>query len=549
MPPKSPVIIPKGVVIRGPLKPGFETVLNNPALEFLANLHRHFEERRQGVLRFREKRQDDLDAGIMPNFLEHTKEIRDGHWKAAYIPHDLLDRRVEITGPVDRKMVINALNSGAKVFMADFEDSSSPTWQNMIEGQINLKEAVRKTISFKNEQGKEYKLRPAKELATLMVRPRGWHLDEEHLTIDGQVMSASLFDFGLYFIHNAHQLMKQASAPYFYLPKMESHIEARLWNDVFVYAQHYIGIPRGTIRATVLLETILAAFEMNEILFELREHSAGMNCGRWDYIFSAIKKFKAHKQCVFPDRAEVTMTVPFMHAYVELVIQTCHKRGVHAIGGMAAQIPVKGNPELNKAALEKVHADKLREVKAGHDGTWVAHPDLINIAMKVFDEFMPNPHQIHVLREDVKPNAQALLPVNVKGSITEAGLRGNINVGLQYVESWLRGVGCVPIHNLMEDAATAEICRSQIWQWIRHGAKMKTQQGEKTINKELVRQLLSEEVAKIKQSVGDQKFKTHKWVQAVQLYERMMLSDHLADFLTTEAYPQIRTFSTPLSRL
>jgi len=537
--------VPRGVVIRGAINDDFASVLTLPALQFLAALHRRFNERRLGLLRMREQRQTELDAGVLPTFLEHTQWIREGEWKAAWIPHDLKDRRTEITGPVDRKMVINALNSGAKVYMADFEDSSCPTWVSMMEGQVNLRDAVRRTISFKNEQGKEYKLKPAGQLSTLMVRPRGWHLDEAHIVIDGHSSSGSLTDFGLFFFHNAHQLIKNGSGPYFYLPKTEGHLECRLWNDVFVFAQEQLAIPRGTIRATVLLETFPAAFEMDEMIFELREHSAGMNCGRWDYIFSAIKKLAAHKQFVLPDRPEVTMTTPFMANYVKLLIQTCHKRGVHAMGGMSAFIPVKGDAAANKAAMDKVKADKLREVKAGHDGTWVAHPDLVKLATDIFNEFMPTAHQIDIKREHVNVAPKDLLPTGVKGNITEAGLRGNIEVGLLYLEAWLRGIGCVPIHNLMEDAATAEICRSQIWQWIKHGASLQlTKGGSVTISKPLVQQLLREEVDKLSKKTKDPKA-LRALTKAVEIYEKLMLSDYYIDFMTSEAYPFITEFVQP----
>jgi len=521
---------------------GFDRILTPEALAFIANLHRKFNERRLGLLRRRNLRQAELDRGVFPTFLEHTRWVREGTWRGPSIPRDLMDRRVEITGPVDRKMVINALNSGAKVFMADFEDSSSPTWFNMVDGQINMRDAVHRTISFRNEQGKEYKLKPADQVAVLMVRPRGWHLDEPHLLVDGEPTSGSLFDFGLFFFH-AWRLLENGSGPYFYLPKMESHLEARLWNDVFVEAQERLGIPRGTIRATVLVETLLAAFEMDEILFELRDHSAGMNCGRWDYIFSAIKKFRAHKQFVLPDRVQVTMTTPFMAAYVQLVIQTCHKRGVHAMGGMAAQIPVKNNPAANQAAMDKVKADKLREVKAGHDGTWVAHPDLIPMAMSIFNEHMPTPNQINAPDRSARPiKAEDLLPLHVAGKVTEAGLRENILVGLQYLDAWIRGVGCVPINNLMEDAATAEICRSQIWQWIRHGTEMElVRGGSAQVTKEFVSKCLQEELAKLKPKSGNAA-RQRSMELTGQIYSKLMLHPEFIDFMTLEAYPHIVAF-------
>ncbi|MGH9659344.1 MAG: malate synthase A, partial [Bryobacteraceae bacterium] len=442
----------------------------------------------------------------MPEFLKETAEIRATGWKVAPIPSDLEDRRVEITGPVDRKMVINALNSGANVYMADFEDSNSPTWENNIEGQINLRDAARGTISFESPEGKQYKLNP--KTATLLVRPRGWHLVERNVTVDGAPISASLFDFGLYFFHNAKALLARRTGPYFYLPKMEHHLEARLWNDVFNFAQDAIGMSRGTIRATVLIETILASFQMDEILYELREHSAGLNCGRWDYIFSYIKKFREKPAFVVPDRARVTMDRHFLSSYVALLIQTCHRRGIHAMGGMAAQIPIKNDPQANEAALEKVRQDKLREVKAGHDGTWVAHPGLVPIAKEIFDAHMKTPNQIgRKLDVSVAPSDLVAVP---EGDITEEGLRLNVNVGLQYLESWLRGNGCVPINNLMEDAATAEISRAQVWQWVRHGAKLK---DGRVVTRELVRQTIAEEAGK---------FSGGKFPVAAKLFEEMM---------------------------
>ncbi len=414
--------------------------------------------------------QASLDAGWRPDFLPETKAIRDADWTVAPLPKDLLDRRVEITGPTDRKMVINALNSGSSVFMADFEDANTPSWDNLIEGQINLMDAVRRDISFDDPSSKRhYQLNP--RTAVLLVRPRGWHLPEAHLVVDGEPMSGSLFDFGLYFFHNAKELLARNTGPYFYLPKMESHLEARLWNDVFVHAEAKLGIAKGTIKATVLIETILAAFEMDEILYELREHSAGLNCGRWDYIFSTIKKFAEDPKRVMPDRSQITMTVHFMRSYSLLLIKTCHRRSVHAMGGMAAQIPIRNDPAANEAAMEKVRADKLREAGDGHDGTWVAHPGLVPIAKEIFDKQMPEVNQIARKRQDVHMTADDLLKVP-EGTITEAGLRQNLNVGIGYLEAWLRGIGCVPLYNLMEDAATSEISRAQLWQWIRHGAKL-----------------------------------------------------------------------------
>ena len=439
----------------------------------------------------------------------------------------MVDRRVEITGPVDRKMVINALNAGTSTFMADFEDSTSPTWQNVLSGQTNMRDAVRGTIDYVAPNGKYYKLN--EKVATLLVRPRGWHLDESHVLVDGEPMSGSLFDFGLYFFHNAKESVKRGFGPYFYLPKMESHLEARLWNDVFNLAQDMIGLPRGTIRGTVLIETILAAFEMEEIIYELREHSSGLNCGRWDYIFSFIKKFKHDPKFILPDRADVGMTTPFMDAYVRLLIKTCHKRGVHAMGGMAAQIPIKNNPSANQAALDKVRADKLREVKAGHDGTWVAHPDLVPIAMEVFNKNMLTPNQIFVRREDVKVTAQDLISTNWSGKITDHGVRLNIDVALQYMEAWLRGNGCVPIHNMMEDAATAEISRSQLYQWVRHGAK--TAEGTQ-VTPAYVKSVLGEVTKTLKSALPSNQVKGNKFDEASKLLEGDITGNEYSEFLT-----------------
>jgi malate synthase len=450
----------------------------------------------------------------------------------------MVDRRIEITGPVDRKMVINALNSGATQYMADFEDSNAPTWANNMEGQLNLRDANRRNISFVGPNGKQYSLRPDNELATLLVRPRGWHMAEKHFIVDGEPCSASLFDFGLYFFHNAKQTVAIGIGPYFYLPKMESHLEARLWNDAFNLAQDMLGVPRGTIRATVLIETITAAFEMEEIIYELRPHSAGLNCGRWDYIFSFIKKFRNHPDKVLPNRADVTMTSPFMDAYVRLLIKTCHKRGVHAMGGMAAQIPIKNNPAANEAALNKVRADKQREVLAGHDGSWVAHPALVQVAMQQYNEYMPQCNQLFRRREDVHVTAADLLNINFPGSITEEGVRGNLNVALAYMESWLAGVGCVPIHNLMEDAATAEISRSQLWQWVRHNAR--TNEG-RPITAQWVAQLLDEEAAKFRQTLGDQKYAASKFELAKQLLSGTINGKDYSDFLTLLCYDHIVT--------
>lgn len=496
-------------------------VLTPEASQFLTRLSYEFEPRRQQLLLRRRLRQQQIDAGQMPDFLPETAHIREQEWTVAQIPHDLLDRRVEITGPVDRKMIINALNSGAKVFMADFEDSNSPTWRNNLEGQANLRDAVAGTITYTSPEGKRYALN--EKVATLLVRPRGWHLVERHFLVDGKPISASLFDFGLYFFHNAQALIRKGTGPYFYLPKMESHLEARLWNDVFCFAQDALGIPRGTIRATVLIETILAAFEMDEILYELREHSAGLNCGRWDYIFSFIKKFRNRPDFVLPNRSTVTMEQHFLKSYVDLLIKTCHRRGIHAMGGMAAQIPIKSDPAANEKALEKVRQDKLREVRAGHDGTWVAHPGLVPVAMEIFDAHMKERNQINCRRDDVRVSAKDLLTVPA-GKITEEGLRWNIDVGLQYVESWLRGLGCVPIYNLMEDAATAEICRAQVWQWVRHRAKLA---DGRVITPALVGGLITQQQAKLNGSRMD---------QAARVFEDMVTSPDFPEFLTLVAY-------------
>jgi malate synthase len=500
-------------------------VLTADAREFLSELARKFEKRRQELLARRRVRQKEIDGGHLPDFLAETAEVRKGDWRVAPIPADLRDRRVEITGPVDRKMIINALNSGANVFMADFEDSNSPTWQNNIEGQANLQDAVRRTISFVSPEGKKYALNP--QVATLLVRPRGWHLNERHFQVDGAPIAGSLFDFGLYFFHNAKELIRRGTGPYFYLPKMESHLEARLWNDVFCFAQDRLGIPRGTIRATVLIETILAAFEMDEILYELREHSSGLNCGRWDYIFSYIKKFRNRPDFVLPDRSMVTMEKHFLKSYVELLIRTCHRRGIHAMGGMAAQIPIKNDPVANEKALEKVRQDKLREVHAGHDGTWVAHPGLVPIAKEIFDAHMKGANQIDRVLDDVHITPKDLLAVT-EGKITEQGLKWNIDVGLQYLESWLRGNGCVPIYNLMEDAATAEICRAQVWQWVRHGARLSD--GGRPITQEMVRACIAEQKKKLTGARAE---------DAGAIFDRMMTSADFPEFLTLVAYDYI----------
>ena len=515
----------EGIELSGPATGPFRRILTPEALRFVASLARRFEPTRRELLARRHQRQIEIAEGQLPDFLEETRHVRESEWSVASIPHDLTDRRVEITGPVDRKMIINALNSGASVYMADFEDSNSPTWQNNIEGQINLKDAAAGTIDYTSPEGKSYRLAP--RTATLMVRPRGWHLVEKHMTVDGHPVSASLFDFGLFFYHNAQMQIRRGTGPYFYLPKMESHLEARLWNDVFTLSQEMLGVPVGTIRATVLIETILAAFEMDEILHELREHSAGLNCGRWDYIFSFIKKFRHRPDFVLPDRGTVTMDRRFLRSYVDLLVATCHRRGAHALGGMAAQIPIKNDDAANEAALAKVRDDKLREVKAGHDGTWVAHPGLVPLAREVFDTHMPEPHQIAKPRFKVTVTAADLLDVP-NGDITERGLRHNIDVGIQYLEAWLRGSGCVPIYNLMEDAATAEISRSQVWQWVRHGSRLTTGVA---ITAELVRRTIHEEMSRLPD--------TGSFKLASRIFENMMTTGEFPEFLTLVAYDYI----------
>ncbi len=523
----------EGILISGDVKPEYAQILSPEAMKFLAKLAQTFEPVRRQRLAARVERMKEINAGRFPDFLKETAEVRASAWKVAAIPKDLADRRVEITGPVDRKMVINALNCGANVFMADFEDANAPTWANCIEGQINLRDAVEETISFSIPEGKQYRLNP--KTATLLVRPRGWHLVEKHVRVDGAPISASLFDFGLYFFHNAKRLLAKGSGPYFYLPKMEHYLEARLWNDVFNFAQDYCGVPRGSVRATVLIETILASFQMDEILFELKDHSAGLNCGRWDYIFSYIKKFREQPAFVVPNRAQVTMDKHFLASYVKLLIETCHRRGIHAMGGMAAQIPIKNDAQANEAALAKVRADKQREVTAGHDGTWVAHPGLVPIAKEIFDAGMKTPNQIGVKKPDANIGAEDLLKVP-EGDITEEGLRVNVDVGLQYLEAWLRGNGCVPIYNLMEDAATAEISRAQVWQWVRHKAKLK---DGRVVDKELVRKAIADELAKLKKQLGDEGYKASKFELAGTLFERMMTSDEFDEFLTLVAYEHI----------
>lgn len=512
--------------------PEHEELLTTDALAFVAALNRRFRPRRNELLALRRKRQGRFDSGGLPDFLPETEHIRVAEWKVAPIVHDLADRRVEITGPVDRKMIINALNSGAKVFMADFEDSNAPSWHNQIDGQLNLRDAVRRTIELRTHD-KHYVLHD--KTATLMVRPRGWHLPEAHLLQDGEPVVGALLDFGLFFFHNARALVARGSGPYFYLPKMQSHLEARLWNDVFLFSQAWLGLPFGTIRATVLIETLPAAFEMDEILWELREHSAGLNCGRWDYIFSYIKTLRAHPDRILPDRKQVGMTQPNMAAYVRRLIEVCHRRGVHAMGGMAAQIPIKGDPTAHTAAMDRVKADKLREVLAGHDGTWVAHPGLVPVAMEIFDAHMKAPNQIGKSPGGQPVTAAELLTVPL-GDRSEEGLRENIRVGVQYLEAWLRGNGCVPLYNLMEDAATAEISRTQVWQWIHHGGKLA---DGRLVDGDLFRHLLHAEMLDLRTQLGDERFARGKYELAAKLFGEWSTAAELSDFLTLGIYPYL----------
>ena len=509
----------EGVELRAPVPGRGEEILTGEALAFVAELQRRFDPRRTELLRARAERQARLDSGELPDFLPETREVRESDWQVAPVPADLQDRRVEITGPVERKMMINALNSGARCFMADFEDANSPTWENCVLGQVNLVDAIERTIELETPD-KTYRLND--EVATLIVRPRGWHLPERHLLVDGEQASASLFDFGLYLFHNAQRLLGGGSGPYLYLPKLESHLEARLWNDVFDFAEEELDLPGGSIKATVLIETILAAFEMEEILYELREHSAGLNAGRWDYIFSVIKKFHDRPEFVLPDRAQVTMTVPFMRAYTELLVKSCHRRGAHAMGGMAAFVPSRRDPEVNETALRGVREDKVREANDGFDGTWVAHPDLVRVATAEFDRVLgERPNQVERLREDVSVDAGDLLDVRVPGGdVSEDGVRNDVSVGLRYLESWLRGVGAVAIYNLMEDAATAEIARSQVWQWVRHGR----------VEEERVRHFADEELAEAGEG---------RWEDARQVFESVALSGEFVEFLTLPAYERL----------
>jgi malate synthase len=524
---------PEGVAVHGPARDKYPAVLSDEALELVAALQRELGPTREVLLAKRVERQAEFDAGVLPDFLADTAPVREGDWRVAPVGDELADRRVEITGPTDRKMLINALNSGARVFMADFEDANAPTWENMFGGQQNLVDAIDGTISFESPDGRQYRL--GDELATLMPRPRGWHLPEKHVLVDGQPACGSLVDFGLYLFHNAQRLLERGTGPYFYLPKLESHLEARLWNDAFQLAQDRLGIPRGTIKATVLIETITAAFEMEEILYELREHSAGLNAGRWDYMFSIIKKFRTRPEFTLPDRNKVTMTVPFMRAYTELLVKTCHRREAPAIGGMAAFIPSRRDPEVNQTALAKVRDDKQRESGDGFDGTWVAHPDLVPVAKECFDAVLGSrPNQIERKREDVQVSADQLLDVAATGGeATEEGLRNDVNVGIQYLSSWLRGTAAVGIFNLMEDAATAEIARSQVWQWVHNQVRLA---DGPVVAPDLVRKVIDEELEKIRRVVGDEVYAKSRAKEARELFERVALNDDFVEFLTLPAY-------------
>jgi malate synthase len=531
--PATRPIVRDGIAVLAPVPAGLEPVLTPAALAFVADLQRHFDARRRDLLQRRQAMQQQLASGQLPDFLPETAAVRSTDWRIADVPAELRDRRVEITGPVDRKMIINALNSGADVFMADFEDSCAPSWQNVLEGQQNLADAVRRTITFTDGK-KHYAL--ADRIAVLFVRPRGWHLEEKHVQIDGKPCSASLFDLGLFLFHNAKAQIARGTAPYFYLPKLESHLEARLWNDVFVHAQQALGIPRRSIKATVLIETILAAFEMDEILYELREHSAGLNCGRWDYIFSFIKKFAHDPARVMPDRSTVTMEQHFLRSYSRLLIETCHRRGAHAMGGMAAQIPIKGDAAANERALAKVRADKQREAHDGHDGTWVAHPGLVPIAREQFDAVLAGKqHQLHVRHPLLRVTQSDLLQMP-QGPITEAGLRHNLSVGVRYTEAWLRGSGCVPIFHLMEDAATAEISRTQVWQWRRHGARL---DDGRIVDDTMVQLTLADELAKIRAEIGADAFEQSRFRDAARLFESLILAEQLPEWLTVPAYAHL----------
>jgi malate synthase len=526
--------LPPGCAVSGTLRPGFETILTREAMDFVVELARKFGPRVEELLARREARQKEIDAGSLPDFLVETRAIRESDWHVTSIPADLQDRRVEITGPTDRKMIINALNSGAKVFMADCEDSMTPTWDNVVQGQINLRDAAARRIEFSSPDGKQYRLNPT--IATLIVRPRGWHLYEKHILVDGKQVPGAFVDFGLYLFHNHAELKRQGTGPYFYLPKTESHLEARLWAEVFRHAEKRLGLASQTIKATLLIEVILAAFEMDEILWELRDYIVGLNCGRWDYIFSFIKKFSRYPDKVLPDRSQVTMTTHFLRSYSKLLIKTTHRRGAFAMGGMAAQIPIKGDPAANEAAIAKVRADKEREAGDGHDGTWVAHPGLVPVAMEIFDRLMPTPNQLHRKLEDVRITAADLLKVP-DGTITEAGLRSNVDVSIQYMASWLGGNGCVPIHNLMEDAATAEISRSQVWQWIHHPSGVLDDGRKVTV--ELFRKITGEELAKLRSRLGEAAFAAGNFERAAKLLDGITTAATFETFLTLPAYRAI----------
>jgi malate synthase A len=525
----------EGLEVVGSMPRRYEEILTEEALSFVADLARKFTPRRDALLERRIKRQREIDGGKMPDFLPETAPIRNSEWKIGPIPPDLQDRRAEITGPVDRKMIINALNSGAKAFMADLEDSLAPAWNEIIEGQINLRDAVDRTIELTTPEGKHYKLKD--NIATLIVRPRGWHLPEKHVLLDGKPIPGAFLDFGLFFFHNAHKLLDRGSAPYFYFPKLQNHLEARLWNEILNAAEDALNIPCGTTKVTVLIENILAAFEMDEILYELRDHIVGLNCGRWDYIFSFIDKFHKHPDFVLPDRAQVTMTTHFLRSYSLLLIKTCHRRGAFAMGGMAAQVPIKDNPQANEIALAKVRADKEREASDGHDGAWVAHPGLVPVTMEVFDKYMPGPNQLNKLRADVHVSAADLLQVP-EGKITEAGLRNNVNVAIHYLAAWLGGIGCVPLHHLMEDAATAEIARAQIWQWIRHPRGV-LDDGRK-VSLALFRDIRKEETTKIREEVGETRYIAGRYPLAADLLDKISADEKFVDFLTLIAYEHLQ---------
>lgn len=526
--------LPAGLEILGAMQPGYDQVLTPAALEFVADLARRFGDRVTSLLAARTARQAELDAGKLPDFLPQTRNIRESQWRVTTIPADLQDRRVEITGPTERKMVINALNSGAKVFMADCEDSLTPTWDNVVQGQLNLRDAVNRDIEFKNPDGKQYRLNP--QIATLLVRPRGWHLYEKHLLLDGKQVPGAFVDFGLYLFHNHAALKARNTGPYFYLPKLESHLEARLWADVFKHAEQQLGLAAQSIKVTVLIETILAAYEMDEILHELKDYIVGLNCGRWDYIFSFIKKFSRRPDFVLPDRQQVTMTTHFLRSYSKLAIKTCHKRGAFAMGGMAPQIPIKNDPKANEEALAKVRADKEREAGDGHDGTWVAHPGLVPVAMEVFNRLMPTPNQLHKSLDDVQVSAADLVKIP-QGTITESGLRNNVSVSIQYVAAWLGGLGCVPINNLMEDAATAEISRAQIWQWIKHPAG-KLDDGRK-VTAELFRTVTREELDKLRAQLGEKQYAAGNYERAAALLDKVTTAPQFETFITLPAYQEI----------